>query len=88
MKGITPERWSEIEKLSSQDPELLFDVILTLRQNLPLEVLNSSGLVIENLLQTAMIVTGKATYRSLRILVELPEVELIAEEETVQMIRP
>ena len=88
MKGIAPERWSEIQELSAQDPELLFDVILNLRRNLPLEVLQSSGLLIENLLQTAMIVTGKATYQSLLILVELPEVELIAEDETVPVLRP
>ena len=51
-------------------------------------MLHSFGMVIENLLQIAMIVTGKATYQSVRILVKRPEVERIAAEETVPVLRP
>ena len=62
-----------------QEPEIQFNIALTLKQNAPLEALQSSGLIIEKLIHTAMIVTGKANLQTMLILLEMSEVELLEE---------
>jgi hypothetical protein len=79
MNGIAPESWGEIQALAVQEPEIQFNIALTLKQNVPLEALQSSGLIIEKLIHTAMIVTGKANLQTMLILLEMSEVELLEE---------
>jgi len=89
MNGIAPERWTEIQALAVQEPEIQFKIVLTLKQNVPLEALQSSGLIIEKLIHTAMIVTGKANLQTMLILLEMPEVELLEEDGgTVEAMSP